>query len=152
MVGVGVVTLFTVFAASLKTSINHDVSQSFRGDLAVTTPRFGGGLSPSLVPAVAALPQVATATGLGGGNARISGHTEKVSVVDSSKIDQVLDLGGANGSLAGLQGRQLAVSKKTADDKGWRIGTSLQVTFPDGSNTNLTVSPDLSSGGGAELG
>ncbi len=40
MVGVGVVTLFTIFAASLKASIDNSVSQSFTGDLVVST---GGG-------------------------------------------------------------------------------------------------------------
>ena len=37
MVGVGVVTLFTVFAASIKASIEDAVGASFTGDLVVTT-------------------------------------------------------------------------------------------------------------------
>jgi putative ABC transport system permease protein len=140
MVGVAVVTLFTVFAASLKASMSNDVAQSFRGDLAITAPAFGGGgLSPQLVAEVSRLPEVRIATGLGGGNARISGHNEKVSVVDPAKIDEVLDLNVARGSLASLHADQVAVSKKTADDKGLRLGSALPVTLPDGTTMAMTV-------------
>ena len=36
MVGVGVVTLFTVFAASLKASVDDRVTQSVTGDLVIS--------------------------------------------------------------------------------------------------------------------
>src|SRR5262249_59991659 len=58
MVGVGVVTLFTIFAASLKASIDNSVSQSFTGDLVVSIGRFGGGISPQLAGDVGRLPEV----------------------------------------------------------------------------------------------
>ena len=38
MVGVAIVTLFTVVASSIKATINEEVSQSFGGDLVVATP------------------------------------------------------------------------------------------------------------------
>jgi putative ABC transport system permease protein len=149
MVGVAVVTLFTVFAASLKTSMNDGVAGSFQGDLAITPSGFGGGgggggLSPQLAAASAQLPQVQVATGLGtgggrGDDARIAGHSQKVSVVDPSQIGTVLDLHTVGGSLAGLSANQLAVSQRQADDHHWRLGTALPVTFPDGTTTPLAV-------------
>ena len=42
MVGVAVVTLFTVFAASLKASIDDATSRSFRGDLVIADDSFSG--------------------------------------------------------------------------------------------------------------
>ena len=50
--------------------MDRTVSRSFAGDVAVSTPSFGAGgsgLSPRLAPAIARLPQVATAVGLGRG-------------------------------------------------------------------------------------
>jgi putative ABC transport system permease protein len=149
MVGVAVVTLFTVFAASLKTSMNDGVAGSFQGDLAIAPSGFGGGgggggLSPQLAAAAAQLPQVQVATGLGtgggrGDDARIAGHSQKVSVVDPSQIGTVLDLHTVGGSLADLGANQLAVSQRQADDRHWRLGTALPVTFPDGTTTPLAV-------------
>src|SRR5690606_350944 len=68
MIGVAVVSLFTVFGASLKATMDQTVSRSFAGDVAVSAPSFGAGgsgLSPRLAGAVAELPEVDTAVGLG---------------------------------------------------------------------------------------
>ncbi|HEY1635484.1 MAG TPA: FtsX-like permease family protein [Acidimicrobiales bacterium] len=150
MVGVAVVTLFTVLAASLKTSMNNGVAGSFQGDLAITPGGFGGGggggggLSPQLAAAAAQLPQVQVATGLGTGSGRgddalIAGHSQNLSVVDPSQIGTVLDLHTVGGSVSGLGANQLAVSQREADNKHWRLGTPLSVTFPDGTNSSLAV-------------
>jgi putative ABC transport system permease protein len=140
MVGVSVVTLFTVFAASLKGSTSTAVKRSVRADLVIATASFGGGgLSPQLTTTVAALPQVAGAAGLGTGNALIGGNKEKISVLDPATAAPLLDLGATHGSLAGLGADQLAVSKKTADARRWRPGSSVAVTFPDGTSRQLTV-------------
>ena len=49
MVGVGVVTLFTVFAASIKASVDDTVAGSVDGELVISSGNFGGGgLSPQL--------------------------------------------------------------------------------------------------------
>lgn len=152
MVGVAVVTLFTVFAASLKTSMNNGVAGSFRGDIAITPSGFvggggggGGALSPQLAAAAAQLPQVQTATGLGTGNARIAGHAETVSVVDPGQLGAVLDLHAVSGSLAGLRANGIAVSQHTADANHWRLGTALPVVLPDGTTSTLDVEAVYSS-------
>jgi putative ABC transport system permease protein len=140
MVGVGVVTLFTIFAASLKTSIDNSVSQSFTGDLVVSIGRFGGGgISPQLARDVDQLPQVQTATGLGQGRALVGTGTENVTVADPTQLGKVLDLDVQSGSVQKLGPQQLAVSKRVADDKGWRQGTTVPVTFADGTATDFTV-------------
>ena len=63
MIGVAVVSLFTVFGASLKATMDQTVSRSFAGDVAVSTPSFGAGgsgLSPKLAPAIAEQPRSRT--------------------------------------------------------------------------------------------
>src|SRR5437762_2545841 len=49
VVGVAVVSLFTVFAASMKATIEDDIAGGFKADLAVNTAAFGGNqLSPRI--------------------------------------------------------------------------------------------------------
>jgi putative ABC transport system permease protein len=139
MVGVGVVTLFTVFAASLKASIDNSVSSSFRGDVAVSAGTFGGGFSPQLATEVAKLPQVQTAAGLGRGAAKVNGHSETLTIGNDAAVGRLMDLDVTAGSLAHLENDQLAVSKKTADDNNWRVGTKVPVAFSDGTNQTFTI-------------
>jgi putative ABC transport system permease protein len=140
MVGVGVVTLFTIFAASLKTAIDDSVSKSFTGDLVISTGTFGGGgISPQLAGDVAQLPQVRDATGLGRGRALVGTGTENVTIADPARLGGVLDLDVSNGSVKTLGQQQLAVSERIADDKGWKRGTTVPVTFSDGTTTQFTV-------------
>jgi putative ABC transport system permease protein len=139
MVGVAVVTLFTVFAASLKTSINNAVERSFAGDLAVTTGAFGSALSPQLATELAALPDVSAAAGLGRGVARIGGQDESVTVADPAPLSKVLDLDVEAGALESLGADGLAVSSSTADRHHWTVGREVPVTFTDGTTTDLRV-------------
>jgi putative ABC transport system permease protein len=140
MVGVGVVTLFTVFAASLKTAVDDSVSQSFRGDLVVSAGMFGGsGLSPQLASDVDALPEVGTATGLGTGRALVDGDTETLGVANPSEVVDLLDLDVSGGSVRRLGENEIAVSERVADDNDWRLGTSIPVQFLDGTTSDFTV-------------
>jgi putative ABC transport system permease protein len=140
MVGVGVVTLFTVFAASIRTSVDDSVSRSFGGDLVVNTSGFGrGGLSPRLAGQVAALPEVQTAVGLGQGLALVDGAGQRLTVADVGPLADVLDLTVRQGSLRDLGPTELAVSQKRADGKGWALGADVPVAFVDGTTTTFTV-------------
>jgi putative ABC transport system permease protein len=140
MVGVGVVTLFTIFAASLKTAIDDSVAKSFTGDLVISTGRFGGGgISPQLARDLDQLPEVRTATGLGRGRALVGTGTENITIVEPARLGRVLDLDVSAGSVNDLGPRQLAVSEPVADDEGWTRGTKVPVTFSDGTTTEFTI-------------
>lgn len=140
MVGVAVVTLFSVFGASIKSTIDSTLSQSFVGDLVITTQSVNGsGLAPGLADEVAALPGVDTAAGLGYGAARVGGREGGFSVADPSRLAAVLDLDVRAGSMRDLGTDELAVAQATAEEEGWEIGTEVPVDFPDGTTTTLTV-------------
>ncbi|MGH9027148.1 MAG: ABC transporter permease [Acidimicrobiia bacterium] len=140
MIGVGVVTLFTVFAASLKASIDDSLSRSFTGDLVVTTGQFGGsGLSPQLTRNVTELPEVSTVVALGETRVLVDDATKDVTITDTALLDDVADLRVTDGALADLDSRELAVSDEVADDEAWRVGTSVPVTFADGTTSDYTI-------------
>jgi putative ABC transport system permease protein len=139
MVGVGVVTLFTVFAASLKQTIDDNVSASFAGDLAVTMPWGAPGLSPQLAADVAALPEVERAVGIGAGQVLVDDEREFVNVADAAPLADLLALDMVEGAVGTLTPSQVAISEDEADDRGLEIGSPVTVTFVDGATTELVV-------------
>lgn len=140
MIGVAVVTLFTVFATSATASVNASVGDAFGGDLVVTTSAFGGGgISPDLATEAAKLPEVDTAAGLGTGALRIGGQDQSVGVGDPAAVARVLDLGVVSGSLDALGDHSLAVDEQRAIDEGWQVGRTVPVTFADGTTTDFDV-------------
>jgi putative ABC transport system permease protein len=140
MVGIAVVTLFTVFAASLQASLDDTIDRSFGGDLVVNNGPFGGGgISPQLATDVAALPEVDLAVGVGQGAAQIDGSTKELSIADPGELSQVLELGVSGGSLGDLGGGTMAVSDATAETHDWQVGDAVPVTFADGRTEDLTI-------------
>ena len=140
LVGVGVVTLFTVFAASMKASLEDNVEESFVGDLAVTTPFFGGGgLPPELAGTLDDLPEVSQAAGLGEGTAEVDGDGTSIAVADPVRLDVVLQLDVVDGSFVDLDDTELAVSESDAEDHDWTVGSPVSVRFLDGTASTFTV-------------
>ncbi|MFJ9949835.1 ABC transporter permease [Kitasatospora sp. NPDC091207] len=142
MIGVAVVTLFTVFGASVKATLDATVDSSFAGDLAVTAPSFGAGgsgVSPKLADALAQLPEVRQTVGLGRGVARIDGHGRVLDVTDPARLAGIVDLGRVDGTLDGLGTDGLAVARSEADQRGWRLGQQVNVAFADGASGPFTI-------------
>ncbi|MER6100260.1 FtsX-like permease family protein [Streptomyces sp. NPDC001728] len=142
MIGVAVVTLFTVFGASLKATMDDTVDRSFAGDVAISGASFGAGgagLSPGLAPAVAALPEVDTAVGLGRGVADVDGRGRALTVTDPAALARTLDLGAVRGSLTGLGTDGLAVAADEAASSGLSPGRTAVLTFTDGTRRTFTV-------------
>lgn len=142
MIGVAVVSLFTVLGASMKETMNRTVDRSFAGDVAISVQLYGAGgagLSPRIAPTVARLPQVRDAVGLGRGIAEVDGHGRQLTVTDPAVLSRLLDLGTVRGSLAGLGAHSLAVARSEADKHGWTTGSWITVAFADGQRAAFTV-------------
>ena len=144
MIGVAVVTLFTVYAAGLRAAAVSGVSDSFTGDIAITAGGFSGGpvssgLSPALAASVTRIPGVATVSGLAGGNAQVAGESASVTAVATGTIGRVLNLHPTAGSVSGLGRQQIAVSQIQATDHGWRLGSPVRLVLPDGTAVTATV-------------
>jgi putative ABC transport system permease protein len=140
LVGVSVVSLITVVGASVKKSIADTVDEQFAGDLVIMSDGFGlGGLSTDLGPAIAELPEVATASPIGNAPMRLEGSDTLASTYDPATLTQVLDLGERAGSPADLGADQIAVSQEYADDRGLALGDPVEVAYPDGAVERPTV-------------
>jgi putative ABC transport system permease protein len=140
MVGVGVVTLFIVFGASIKASVDSSVRGAFRGDLVIASQDFSGaGMSPDLATELRHVPDVAQVTAIGSAPVRIAGKDRTVTVTDPSTVEPMLDLDVAQGSFDRLGSDGLAASRKEADTRGWKLGDTVEVTFADGTTDPFQV-------------
>jgi putative ABC transport system permease protein len=140
VVGVGVVTLFTVFAASLSASVERDATRSFGGDLAVASDGFGGSaLSPRIATEIAELPEVRAAVGIGRGTVVLDGRPTAVGAADPAALAGMLDLDVAAGNVADLGRDGIAVAETIATERGWTTGTAVPVSYSDGATERLTV-------------
>ncbi|MFC5218456.1 ABC transporter permease [Streptomyces coerulescens] len=142
MIGVAVVSLFTVFGASLKATMDQTVARSFAGDVAVSTPSFGAGgsgLSPRLADAVQRLPEVDTAVGLGRGVAEVDGKGRALTVTDPVALERTFDLGQVRGSMDGLGTDGIAITESEADKQHLATGDRARLTFTDGRTQTFTV-------------
>jgi putative ABC transport system permease protein len=147
LIGVAVVAMFTVVAASLKASAAKGVDRALTADIVVDTPGFGGGvntqrgrLDPAMQQRLSTVDGVAVATGLSSGNAVIAGKAHSVTAADPTQVDDVIDLGVTNGSVAAMTPTSLAVSTDAAKDNHWHVGSSAPITYPDGTKGTVTVS------------
>jgi putative ABC transport system permease protein len=140
MFGVAIVGFFTVFASSLKASVNAQVDRAFTSDFVLTTGGFGGGpgFSPELPQEVAALPEVEASSALRFGDADVEGSDEFMVALDPATAEELFELDPREGSLADLTADGIAVAAREASSKGWRIGSEVEVRFPNGART-LTV-------------
>ncbi|MGW6923582.1 ABC transporter permease [Streptomyces sp. NPDC054950] len=142
MIGVAVVSLFTVFGASLKATMDQTVSRSFAGDVAVSTPAFGAGgsgLSPRLAPALGKLPEVDTAVGLGRGVAEVDGKGRALTVTDPVALRRTFDLGTVRGDLGALGTDGIAITRQEADRRHLTTGDTTRLAFTDGDEKTFTV-------------
>jgi putative ABC transport system permease protein len=141
MVGVAVVVMFTVMAASLKTYIDEVTDRAFAGDLVISAEgSFSGiGLSPQLAGAIAEVPEVETATSLGDAVIRVDGEDEWASSINGPAMDRIMDLDEAEGSITEVVGHTVAVSQPYAEDHGWSVGDTVPVAFADGARQDLRL-------------
>jgi len=156
LIGVALVTAFSALAASIQTEIRDTFGAAFTGDLALTVDSQGfGGIPLSITDQIAGLDGVAQATGVGFTNVRIIDPNEPV---DTTTTDQVgtaggqpggqrgvfvqtinpatitglFDLGVTKGDLTSLGSDGIFVEEDNALEKGWDVGTRIEVIRIDG--------------------
>ncbi len=142
-IGVALVAGVSILAASLQTTIRDIVGQQFTGDFAIDAGGggFGGGLPPSLVDELQALPEVETAAGIRVGFGTIDDDTQAdfFTVVDPTVAFDVFDVGVSEGSPSDLDESSVFLFEDKAADLGLGVGDPLTVTFLDGTPRDLTV-------------
>jgi putative ABC transport system permease protein len=138
MIGVGLVTFITIFAASTKASFSRTVDRAFTGDLIVTAGGGSAGVSPAFTEEVNQLPEVEAAGGIRAGLAEIDGASDQVLGVSDEAFD-IFDVDPVAGSPDDLDATSIAVTEGVADDKGLTVGESVPVVFTATGTQQMTV-------------
>jgi putative ABC transport system permease protein len=140
MIGVGLVSLITIFAASTKASINKVIDQQFLGDFAVTSPAMAGagGLDPSLGDRLNDLPEIESAGGIRVRATQVDGEPYQLFAADPEAFD-IFDIEPIEGEAADLGSGEIAVFEDVAEEEGLSIGDKVPVVFTQTGEQQLTV-------------
>nr|WP_246045264.1 FtsX-like permease family protein [Rhodococcus oryzae] len=134
--GLMLVSVIGVFGASAKESVNSLVDNGVRADYILAGPD-SMGVPLGAAAAVEDVPGVADAVELHGVAVKIDDE-EQFGTALSGQLDGVLDYTLEEGS-AELAGTNMLVSRTTAAEKGWRIGTPVVLTDRDGEQVTTNV-------------
>ncbi|MFH8370857.1 ABC transporter permease [Streptomyces sp. NPDC018031] len=141
MIGLTLITGLTVIAGSVQKSIDKMARDSLSadyyvsmGDMDSSTP-----LSPEVGKKLSELDVVTVSSPLRMSQTLIGKDDETIMGVNGKEIRELVDLDFPKGSFAALGGKTVVVDEDMAEDKGWKVGTTLDVTFEDRRQDELTV-------------
>jgi putative ABC transport system permease protein len=138
MIGLSMVSASAVLAASLSTSITHEVDATFGADFVISA---GGAqpISADVTSTVRAVPGVATVTRQRYALAHYNGFQVALAGVDTATIDQALKTQYIAGSTADLAHGGLVVDQTTATTNNLHLGSPVPLTFLGGATATLPV-------------
>ncbi len=138
MIGLGLVSMVAIFAASLKASVDATLSETLRSDLTLSGTSFLP-ISPQVAETVAALPEVEAAAGFRQNSFRVDGASSFITGFDPATVEAVATLEVTEGSLGDLEGDAIAVHRDLAVENGWAIGDEVRAAFPSGGDRALSI-------------
>ncbi|MFN8024979.1 MAG: FtsX-like permease family protein [Acidimicrobiia bacterium] len=148
MIGVALVGLITIFAASARTSINAAIDRSMKADYVVNSPGFGTGSIPVVAEdKLREVPNVDSVSGVRTTQAKIKGSVDFLWAADPAKINSLFDLQPKEGNLSELSPTGIALLDKTAEDNNLKMGDTVKVTFPSTGTQEFTVESIFSQAG-----
>ena len=140
MIGVGLVAMITIVAASSKASVNAAIDRAFTGDLIVDSSAGpAGGVDDGIATALRARPELAVVSAVRVGAAQIDGTAEYLPALDPSTAFSILDVRPEQGAASDLGVGTIAVHHQTAVEKDLQIGDEVTVVFKDSGEQHLRV-------------
>jgi putative ABC transport system permease protein len=137
-IGVALVVLISVFAASARASVDANIDHALRSNW-IIAPLQQDGLSPSVARTVSALPETESVTSFRVAPATLGGDTVQVSGIDPATVGRHLDVGVKAGSVVGLGANEIGVRQKVARDHGWHVGDDVTMTFAQSGVQHFTI-------------
>lgn len=133
MIGLGLVGFVTIFASSVKVSVNGVLDRSVTADYVLTgAGTTSPGFSPQVVTRLARQPEIAAATGVRAGQFKLDGTTQQLYGIDPVTFTRVVHTDLVSGQISALSQGGVAVRQDVADAHGWKLGQSIAMEFPVG--------------------
>jgi putative ABC transport system permease protein len=138
MIGLALVSAFTVIGASTNKSVDALISGSVQAELVVSSA-VQQPFTPQIAEQVAGVEGVQAVMPLRWGQAQVDGQTSFITGVDPGTLDDSIALDWVDGSSAGLAGNGVVVDETTATDRGWALGDSVEVLGAGGQRLQVVV-------------
>jgi putative ABC transport system permease protein len=133
MIGIGLVGVVAILAASVKASAGRTVDESLRADFVLTPAGLGGavsGVPPVVVDRLRETPGVATVSEIRGGQWGLDGRTQTLLAVDPATVTTMHEVDDSSAaSVRRLDDKGVLVRDTVAERYGWRVGDAVPMTF-----------------------
>jgi putative ABC transport system permease protein len=137
MIGLALVSMLSVLAASTKSAISSVVNKNLGADYVLTSSSISG-FSPDVAAKVSSTPGVSLVSEVRSGVAHVNGKSAQLEAV-SPNITSVMKFTMQSGSTDSLKSDSLLLSKSKAQSLGAKVGDTYTVEFPTGTTKNLRV-------------
>ncbi|MDI6105151.1 FtsX-like permease family protein [Actinoplanes sp. NEAU-A12] len=137
MIGLSLVSMATVVASSMNASADRRLDREFGAEFSME-PRSLAGFSTDAVAKVEAVSGVRSVTPVQVGTIRITGKEEPVVVADPAGLAVPARLKLEEGN-ATLGTDELLVGRTRATERGWQLGSTVAVQYPDGKDATVKV-------------
>jgi putative ABC transport system permease protein len=150
MIGVALVSILAVLAASMKTTVGAAVEDEIIAEYQIEPRGFGDptatGVSPALKESLAALPEVAVASSYRMGPYREPGSgSESYLVAVDDQLDRVIRLEIPAGSFGDMGPGMVMVDADWAEENGVSVGDTVTIEPREDRPVELTVAATFSS-------
>jgi len=138
MIGLGLVAMVAILAASLKASFDAALNDTLKADLVLSTSSFVP-FSPDAAAKASEVPGVAAVSEFRQGGFRVNGSTAFLTAVDPSTVARVTSLKESPGSIQAIAEGDVLVFDEVAEKNVWSIGDTLPAAFGTVGRTPLTI-------------
>ncbi|OEJ95947.1 ABC transporter permease [Streptomyces thermolilacinus] len=137
-IGLTLVTGLSVLGVTVGRSLDQATTDQIKADYMVQMAS-GGPLDPSVLTALEKTAGVTAVSPQQASGFELGGKYTSASAVTPGAIEKVLKVEPTAGSLDSLARGQIAVADDTAKSRGWKVGSTVPVTYDDEKKGTLTV-------------
>jgi putative ABC transport system permease protein len=138
MIGLGLVSFVSIFAASIKTSTNQILEQTLKADYLVTSTQFTG-FSQDVAARLESNPAFAAVEEFRQGIFGYKGRAQQIQGVDPAKLNDVMQVKMQAGDVSALTDGTVMVYKETAKSNGWKVGDTVPAEFARSGKQSLEI-------------
>jgi putative ABC transport system permease protein len=128
MIGVSLMALTAIAAASVRASIGGAIDTGLDAQLVLSGPELFP-FSTDARNAVAADPVAAVVSSVRLGSGQVGATSARIAAVDPVEFGTLADLGMTEGSLTALGPGEVLVQEGVAHDNGWRLGDEVDMQY-----------------------
>jgi putative ABC transport system permease protein len=137
MIGLALVSFVTIFASSVKASVEVLFERAITADYQVSTSTFQP-FSPKLAEQLRTRSEFSVVAPFRGGPFKFQGQNKNLIAADPAVADEVLSSDVQSGNMKDLEGG-IAVYDEVATANHWTVGSTIPITFPVGGLEQVPV-------------